>query len=416
MPRRENATDPQAGFTLVELMITFVLTIAFMGGLLTLLDSNNKLARSQTYIAGMQQALRSGQYEMMRTVRMAGRGGLPRGSLPQGLAVAVRNDAAPSGDQHHIAVGDTGSPEILAGTDVLVVRGAISGSVYQINPLAGGFAVDSQTAPTSGSIRILDPHPTTGIRQDLAPLIDAVENDPHGALLLVSPIDVWAVVEIDKTASDITTDPQNIVIGFRVGTVGGPEVRDSYIELSGGFPTTLRTVAHVALLEEYRYYVREERAVAGDATSALVPRLVKARFFPATELPHATDTEFGVEIADNVFDLQIALGVDTDGDGVIDEGPEPDDWLYNSASDTNADGDPVDPAQWNPPVNPPPLAHVRLTTLARTDRGDLGYLAPPLGMIEDKDYSEMPHNVFNAVSERRYRRRLLQTVVDLRNL
>ena len=55
-------------------------------------------------------------------------------------------------------------------------------------------------------------------------------------------------------------------------------------------------------------------------------------------------------------------------------------------------------------------------TLARTDRRDRNYQAPLLATVEDKDYSASPFNVFNSREERMFRRRLLTTVVDLRNV
>jgi hypothetical protein len=241
----------------------------------------------------------------------------------------------------------------------------------------------------------------------------------------VSPVDTWVVVEIDDDTS-VTDEAGSVVVGFRVGALGGPEVRDKYIELSNGFPTTLRNVAHVALLEEHRYFIREERAIAGDDSSELVPRLVKARFYPNTEVPHVTDPDFGNELADNILDLQLALGIDANGDGRVEEGTdvpaageiskEDDEWLFNAAADVDEDGEPADVLRWNPVGGAPALAYVRFTALARTDRPDLGYLAPLLGRVEDKDFTESPHDFFNTVGERRFRRRQLETVVDMRNL
>ena len=150
---------------------------------------------------------------------------------------------------------------------------------------------------------------------------------------------------------------------------GGPDVRDRYLELSGGFPTTLRNVANVALLEEYRYYVREEHAVAGDDSSDYVPRLVKARFYPNTEVAHVSDPEFGSEVSDNILDLQFALGIDADGDGGVEEGIEPggvsaelpegaidkaeDEWLFNVAADVDDDGVAAEAEKWNPAYRRP---------------------------------------------------------------
>ncbi len=59
---------------------------------------------------------------------------------------------------------------------------------------------------------------------------------------------------------------------------------------------------------------------------------------------------------------------------------------------------------------------MRLTTLARTDRRDRDYEAPLLTTVEDKDYGVTPFNEFNTREERMFRRRLLRTVVDMRNL
>jgi hypothetical protein len=223
-----------------------------------------------------------------------------------------------------------------------------------------------------------------------------------------------------------------VVIGFKVGTLDGVDIRDHYLQLSNGFPTTLRNVANVALLEEYRYYVREEHVVAGDDSTDYAPRLVKARFYPNTEVPHVSDPEFGTEVSDNILDLQLALGIDADGDGTIEEGtdgtgpreeiPEgtlgkdEDEWLFNIAGDVDGDGDPAEATKWNPGTGTPALAYVRVTTIARTDRRDLEYMAPLLVTSEDKDFSESPFDVFNTLGERRFRRRQLQTVVDMRNL
>ena len=41
---------------------------------------------------------------------------------------------------------------------------------------------------------------------------------------------------------------------------------------------------------------------------------------------------------------------------------------------------------------------------------------PPLAMIEDRDYGTATSNAFNTGEPRMHRRRMLRTVVDLRNL
>ena len=142
------------------------------------------------------------------------------------------------------------------------------------------------------------------------------------------------------------------------------------------------------------------------------------RFRPGTEVAHPAATGLAEDVAENVFDLQIALGVDTDANETISEdGTENDDWLFNAAADVDANGLPKVTTKWNGAGGAlPPLYYVRLTTLARTDRRDRNYQAPLLATVEDKDYSASPFNVFNSREERMFRRRLLTTVVDLRNV
>ena len=44
----------------------------------------------------------------------------------------------------------------------------------------------------------------------------------------------------------------------------------------------------------------------------LAPKLSRARFRPGTEVAHPAATGLAEDVAENVFDLQIALGVDTE--------------------------------------------------------------------------------------------------------
>ena len=62
------------------------------------------------------------------------------------------------------------------------------------------------------------------------------------------------------------------------------------------------------------------------------------------------------------------------------------------------------------------LLNIRISTLARTDRPDRGYLSPALADLENRDYNESPYPADDVeVMERSARRRTFTTVVDLRN-
>ena len=85
--------------------------------------------------------------------------------------------------------------------------------------------------------------------------------------------------------------------------------------------------------------------------------------------------------------------------------------MFNHPND-----DPTE-AKWvNTLANPAKLFYIRVNTLARTDRPDTRFQAPLLTQIEDKDYTSSPFDLYNTRDERMYRRRNLQTIVDLRNI
>ena len=111
-----------------------------------------------------------------------------------------------------------------------------------------------------------------------------------------------------------------------------------------------------------------------------------ARFVPGTDRPWDGDpANLAIDLADDVIDFQVALGVDLDGDGrVAADAADPgaDEWLYNDPED-----DPSDP-RWARRARTPGL--VRLTAETRAERPDPGYLAPPAGPLEDHRRATRP--------------------------
>jgi Tfp pilus assembly protein PilW len=126
---------PRHGYSLVELLIGFTVAIIVLLLLFEVFQSNTELARSQIDVADMQQSQRVVQHEMVRLVRMTGRGGLPhmvdRGNGTRYLPALTVRDNVASGQ--NIAVGDASSPAVAEGTDVLTIRGVFNSPVYQLN-------------------------------------------------------------------------------------------------------------------------------------------------------------------------------------------------------------------------------------------------------------------------------------------
>ncbi|MDX1450250.1 MAG: PilW family protein, partial [Acidimicrobiia bacterium] len=144
-------------------------------------------------------------------------------------------------------------------------------------------------------------------------------------------------------------------------------------------------------------------------------RLAFARTYPGTQTPHGGASDWKVTVADNVADLQVAFGIDTadavtPADGVLVEtGDGTDEWLYNHPDDDDTE------ARWQGTgTHPSRMYYVRVNTVAITDRRDRTYSAPDPTRIEDHAYGAT--ELLAAPDGRQYRRRNLQTVIDLRNL
>lgn len=435
--RQDRRRAHAAGFTLIELLVSLVILVELIVGVLMLFDFNNKLARVQTNVADMQQSLRVAQYEVQRTTRMAGRGGFTGGGTFAGgppesfrnMAVGVLNNTAADVGILGGASSAT-NPKVLPGTDVLTVRGVISGSIYQLNhtDIASYTLVDANgdDVPESGSV-VVEDHTPGGIPQQLEPWNEAkVAARPEG-MVIMSPVsdDHYAVVEFDPAGTTWPPADSNangwpdITVAFNVADA---TYFTEYFAINGGtWPVALGnttrkgSVAYLGLLEEIRYYVREEHVDPADTTSELSPRLARARVYPNTSVAAGGDVQnLTADLADNIWDFQVALGFDDDavvgaaGYGTVDEDLTTianDEWLFNQAAD-----DPADAGKWPATLK---LSYVRVSTLALTDRRDFKYRAPALTAVEDHSFSGHQLNASDA--NRMFRHRVQQTVVDLRN-
>jgi type II secretory pathway pseudopilin PulG len=417
--RRRPAAGSAAGFTLVELLVTMGILLLVILGVLALFDLNSRIARTQTHMAEMQQSQRVAQQSIIKLTRMAGRGGLPLFDevsgvrLPAGVALGVANNVAGG-----VQLGGSAEAQVLEGTDVLTVRGVFTAPIYHSDPLNPAVFVPPSGA--AGTLILRDRTPT-GAPQPLEDVARVVRRAQAGngrdALLMVNARGEHAVVEILGGSTSPPTGSPVTQVQISFIEQGGDNTA-AYTGLSyrGAYPAGFDQVTYAGVLEEYRFYVRDRRANTSDTAENVLPQLARARLFPNTNLPYVGDAANLTEVvADNILDLQVALGVDRDTDDFIREGiaggtpaPDDDDWLFNDG------GDSADPDLWN--VAGRDLFYVRINTLARTDRPTPQYQADELRAIEDNDYSVLPFARYNTFEERTYHRRLISTVIDLRNL
>lgn len=427
--RSRTGRSRESGFTLIEMVVSLFVLVLILVGVLYLFDLNSRLARVETNVADMQQSLRIGQYNLVRVVRMAGRGGLPVLSppngangftgklLPTGVAVEVDDNVAAG-----TTIGGAGGPAVVAGTDIVTVRGIFSGPVYSLNPVSAA-SFNPPDATGVGSLTIQNVSPT-GVPQSfgqatqhdwLAGAIADANAGQQPAIIFVSPLGQYAVAAIQAGS---VINGNTATISYKIGAVGGGGTPADYIKLMAGavYPPALRTVAFAGVLQEYKYYIRSEPSVPGNAASAKIPVLSRAELYPNTTTPLGGDSaNLGEDIADNVLDLQAAFGVDVNGDGTIeDQTTNPtlttatDEWLLNDSTDTGGG------IVWNSAGEP--LLYLRVTTLAQTARPSPNYISAPIQTIEDHAYNEQAVPTAANRKARLYRRRELTTVVELRNL
>jgi len=455
------STHREDGFSLLEVLIALAISVALLVAVLTLFDRNSQLARLEAEMTETQQSVRAVHLEVARALRSAGRGGLvqntPVKRLPHlGVAIEVASNVA--GADRVVAPALAGSPEAVAGTDILRARGVFSSPVYQSHDNddartflvlrdASGTFIQDPTLAREGELHLCASSPA-GFPQPLDPLREAIRTGSEEAIVLASSADLgeYAVVKLVPGRSAPTSavcnpaDPNGgVKLSFTVSGDGGRA--DRYHELSpsggAGLPSSLTSVAYAAILEEYAYYVREIREDPGQAGSPLMPRFSRARLYPNTGSAWGTDaatqeSSVAMDVADDIFDFQVSLGLDSaQGGGAIADGSaaaqplyesadgQGDDWLFNSDQD-----DPAAPV-WDRPgsagLTEPwlraGLYYVRISTLGRGGRpGASKYRAAALGSLEDRAYDGLSDDDPDSPIQRQYHRWVLSTTFDLRNL
>ncbi len=422
-----------------------------------------------------------GTPEAIATVNYDNLGAFPR----NGYAVSVLNNI--EGVKTILEVVDDSETDcapavdtncVVPGSDVLIVRGVFSTPLFYVEPPLdsatfiddGALLNDEITVP--GKIRVAgkiwQDYP-----QDLDALVDWLKNakarsdgsERPEALILRDTLNpnAYVVVEFDHaninladikeikcpdtgldpgTPSEAIDIPNCVTFPLKLTTGAGAEPGKSYVDLTSGsildgtagaalgaarFPSR---IGSIGVLEEYRFFVRINwDPQPPPLAPRLSPVLSRARFLPGT------NTQVGsiVDIAENVIDLQIAVGADTDAVGsdyygrIRDDGDDTDEVLFNALLDDPGTGNYAEPpnelkAWYNPEIE---FHFLRINTLVESAEPELRYLAPQLIQIEDHNRG-LPFTInggletnpiaYNSDDRRRFRRRWLRTVVEMRNL
>lgn len=334
----------RAGFTLVEMIVVVFLLAIAMLGILAVFDASARLNKSEQEVADAQGAVRYGIYQMTRTIRMAGAGGLfvtqavlnrPDPALP-GITVAA-------GGGYDNVTGATVtnlSGQVLTvrpGTDMIEVRGVI------FSPLLG-FDLSSGCAPCQTG---RDCSPCVGSTDVMVDTITAlpdigehVNNDasnrPQFAAIDAYTLGVSAtnpmLVLVSAAADEIhggcsalngpqlfpqatynvgaITAPTNLVGGNTLGPVDftaarGLEFNNENPADAGIAAQPFNNVRRAGILDDVVYFVSNGVANADELHPTLMQGIRRGDRFDV------------VPLAEDVEDMQIAYGVDVNNDDAV---------------------------------------------------------------------------------------------------
>ncbi|HEX7252940.1 MAG TPA: PilW family protein [Thermoanaerobaculia bacterium] len=323
------------GFTLVEaIVVAFLLALAMLG-VLAVFDASARINKSETQVAEAQSAVRQGIYRMTRSIRMAGAGGLfvtqailnrPDPSLP-GLTV-------PGGTYDNVTAG-TKVTDIVAGraitvrpgTDMIEVRGVILSPLVGFDEKTGCQpCVTKPCSPCVGAGTSLNTLPTVGdpingqhVNQNVAQrpqfqsidtytasasaarpfyVLVAFNTDIHGGCVVPQPpYNVGTITTATQLVASNTFGPVNFTdanaLVFDNEMPGDPDPLIS--------AQAFRNVRRAGILDDLIYFI--------DDTNPDHPVL--------SEGTRRGNGFVIVPLADDVEDMQIAYGVDSNGDGSV---------------------------------------------------------------------------------------------------
>ena len=272
------------GYSLVEILVALAVFALFMIGILNLLDTSSRLSRIETALADTQENTRFAAYHIMRTARMMGGAQLAfaadLGAGAQWVGGELRTNQTGT-----IAI-PFGNVTVLTGADVLTLRGFFEIPPFFTDRTDFGFAGPN-------TLRIRESNALGTLINDFSPFSGADLFKGRGIVFMGRG--QYAVGQVAAGTTIAGTAPnRTMTINLLAGSAAW-----SGLNPGGAYPPVF-DVYRAGILESYTYYVRPDRT--------LMRMRADASAGGGTSQP----------VAVNIGGLQMALGLDTDDDGLVD--------------------------------------------------------------------------------------------------
>ena len=420
----------EKGLTLIEALITLAVLAIVLAGLYALLDSSNKLAKQETHVAEAQQSVRIGVSELARVIRQGRVGGLFIGNA----ILPIENNSGGGVSLTDVA----GNPHyVRKGTDVIEVRGILSGDKYALT--TGDVSCAGSCATTTAMTVTIRATSANGVRNfpdggqpsvagKTRPFYFVVADSstevvttsggtylvPVYSIGLIDPVGAWYT--LTATSFSFVMDPSDT--GARKLLAAPPSATDLDKPFSAG------------VLDLVRFFVDEGDTDASSSNLDTHPSLAEATFDPGSG-------NYEIQpLIEEVEDFQIAFGVDGINGTPVDRGISPavilpaanaDEWVGNVAGEigsklpvTGTEPKRVDafldtsvPSGPTAPVGAlAALRSVMMSLVVKSTDPDFRYDGPGGRGLTVLDSTAKN---FSTATGRPYRRRLQTLAVSLRN-
>jgi prepilin-type N-terminal cleavage/methylation domain-containing protein len=450
------------GFTLIEMIVVVFLLALTMLGLLSVFDASARINKSESDVADAQGAVRYGIYSMTRAIRMAGSGGLyvTQAILNAGdkdltgiIPKDVNYDNVPAGTK---VISLNGNINVRPGTDMIEVRGVINSPLIGFdlatgcgpcNPVtdpSGGCAPCVGTPKLNAAATTNTPHVndnalnrpqfsqidayTAGVSGGAPMLVLVAFNDDIRVACSIAqiyplypqpPYNVGAIKKKTDLVANSTFDTVDFTdtnaIEFNPETPGE----------NGRAGIAERNVRHAGILDDLIFFI--------DNSDSSHPALAQG-----IRRGNAFDV---VTLADDVEDMQIAYGVDSnapfnainriasktdsDADSNVSSQPGGDEWVPNVSGNDNPITGGAAPFLatdfYDLPNHCPRLHAVMISLVAKSHDPDPTYRAPSAhGLLTMNSPVTIapPHPdtaQYPGIGVTTYRRRVQTLKINLRN-